>query len=83
MPPARAGQLLNKRFTGYVNWWRSRHRIHVPQALAGVVADIKAQRPDHIALTGDLVNVALPQEFERAAQWLAAFDSSDRITGPT
>ena len=80
MPTARAGQLLNKRATGYVNWWRNRVHLHVPQALAGIVADIKAQRPDHIALTGDLVNVALPEEFRRAAAWLAAFDRPDRLT---
>lgn len=80
MPPARLGQLLNKRVTGYYNWWRHRVHLHLPGALAGVVADIKAQAPDHIALTGDLVNVALPQEFRRAAQWLEAFDRPDRIT---
>jgi 3',5'-cyclic AMP phosphodiesterase CpdA len=80
MPVARPGQLLNKRATGYYNWWRHRVHVHVPEALAGIVADIKAQRPDHIALTGDLVNVALPQEFERAARWLEAFDTPDRIT---
>ena len=73
-------QLLNKRATGYFNWWRHRVHLHVPEALAGIVADIKAQKPDHIALTGDLVNVALPQEFRRAADWLAAFDAPDRIT---
>src|ERR1700744_6612857 len=70
MPEARPGQLLNKRATGYYNWWRHRVHVHVSEALAGIVADIKAQQPDHIALTGDLVNVALPQEFKRAAQWL-------------
>jgi 3',5'-cyclic AMP phosphodiesterase CpdA len=80
MPHARPVQLLNKRATGYYNWWRHRVHLHVPEALAGVVADIKAQKPDHIALTGDLVNVALPQEFRRAAEWLAAFDTPDRIT---
>jgi 3',5'-cyclic AMP phosphodiesterase CpdA len=80
MPPARAAQLLNKRATGYFNWWRHRVHLHVPEALAGIVADIKAQKPDHIALTGDLVNVSLPQEFRRAADWLAAFDRPDRIT---
>jgi hypothetical protein len=37
--------------------------LHVPEALAGIVADIKAQQPDHIALTGDLVNISLPTEF--------------------
>jgi 3',5'-cyclic AMP phosphodiesterase CpdA len=80
MPTARAAELLNKRATGYVNWWRNRVHLHVPEALAGVVADIKAHKPDHIALTGDLVNVALPEEFRRAAAWLAAFDRPDRIT---
>jgi 3',5'-cyclic AMP phosphodiesterase CpdA len=80
MPPARAGELLNKRATGYFNWWRNRVHLHVPEALAGIVADIKAMKPDHIALTGDLVNVALPEEFRRAADWLAAFDSPERVT---
>ena len=69
MPEARPGQLLNKRATGYFNWWRNRVDIHRPEALAGIVADIKAKQPDHIALTGDLVNVSLPQEFARAAEW--------------
>jgi len=80
MPPARIGQLLNKRATGYANWWRHRVHLHVPQALAGIVADIGAQQPDHIALTGDLVNVALPQEYRRAAQWLAELGPADRVT---
>ena len=80
MPQARPAQLLGKRATGYLNWWRNRCRIHVPEALAGIVADIKAQRPDHIALTGDLVNVSLPEEFRRAAAWLAAFDDPARLT---
>ena len=80
MPAARVSQLLNKRATGYFNWWRNRAHIHVPEALAGIVADIKARKPDHIALTGDLVNVSLPQEFRRAADWLAAFDAPDRLT---
>jgi 3',5'-cyclic AMP phosphodiesterase CpdA len=80
MPAARVGQLLNKRATGYYNWWRHRVHLHVPEALAGIVADIKARAPDHIALTGDLVNVALPQEFRYAAEWLAAFDRPDRLT---
>jgi 3',5'-cyclic AMP phosphodiesterase CpdA len=80
MPRARVGQLLNKRATGYANWWRNRVHLHVPEALAGIVADIKAENPDHIALTGDLVNVALPQEYARAAKWLAEFGPPDRIT---
>ena len=77
MPQARPQQLFSKRATGYVNWWRHRVHVHVPEALAGIVADIEAQQPDHVALTGDLVNVSLPQEFERAAQWLARLGPPD------
>ncbi len=80
MPGPRAAELLNKRITGYLNWRRHRVHLHVPEALAGVVADIKAQGPDHIALTGDLVNVSLPAEFRRAADWLADLGDPDHVT---
>ena len=57
--------------------------VHAPEALAGIVADIKAQKPDHVALTGDLVNISLPAEVRRAAEWLAGVGGPDRITvGP-
>src|ERR1043165_5651309 len=80
MPSARPAQLINKRVTGYYNWWRHRGHLHVPEALAGIVADIHAQQPDHIALTGDLVHVSLPQEFQRAAEWLVRLGPPDRVT---
>ena len=70
MPPARALELIGKRATGYINWWHGRVRLHVPQALTGIVADIKQSKPDHIALTGDLANISLPTEFSHAAEWL-------------
>jgi 3',5'-cyclic AMP phosphodiesterase CpdA len=80
MPAARARDLLGKRVTGYLNWWRHRVHLHVPEALAGIVADLEAQRPDHIALTGDLVNISLPDEFARASKWLAELGKPDGIT---
>lgn len=80
MPRVRLTNLLGKRVTGYANWWRSRVGLHRPEALAGIVADIKAEDPDHIALTGDLVNISLPEEFERASQWLAGLGPPARVT---
>ena len=44
MPQARVVDLLGKRATGYFNWWRNRVQLHRPEALAGIVADIKAQK---------------------------------------
>src|SRR5262245_31432107 len=80
MPRAGVTDLIGKRATGYINWRRSRVRRHVPQALAGIVADIKARNPDHIALTGDLVNISLPAEFNKAAQWLEALGAPADVT---
>ena len=80
MPQARAVDLLGKRATGYFNWWRNRVQLHRPEALAGIVADIGVQKPDHIALTGDLVNISLPDEFARASRWLATLGTPDRVT---
>ncbi len=35
-----------------------------------LVADLRAQRPDHVAVTGDLVNIGMAAEFQRAALWM-------------
>ena len=80
MPVARPWQLIGKRATGYLNWWRRRVQLHRPEALAGVVADIRAQAPDHVALTGDIVNISLPEEFERAASWLPSLGGPADVT---
>jgi len=79
MSTARPLDLLGKRVTGYLNWWRHRVHLHVPEALAGIVADLKAQKPDHVALTGDLVNISLPDEFARASKWLADLGRPEEI----
>ena len=39
---------------GYLNWTRNRHSIHRRDILDALVADMQAQKPDHIAVTGDL-----------------------------
>ncbi len=70
IPTPRLRELINKRGLGIINWYRRRHRHHHADVLAAIVADMKAQSPDHIAVTGDLVNVSLDVEFEGAARWL-------------
>ena len=59
-----------KRFMGYVNWKRGRERLNDMAMLARLVADLRAQKPDHVAMTGDAVNIALAAEFDRAASWM-------------
>src|ERR1700744_1714527 len=38
--------------------------------LKRLVDDFSAQRPDHVAVTGDLVNIGMGAEFQRAALWM-------------
>jgi 3',5'-cyclic AMP phosphodiesterase CpdA len=59
-----------KRALGFVNWHRKRRHIHLRSVADRLIADMKAQAPDHIALTGDLINIGLPVEYEAAAKWL-------------
>ena len=59
-----------KRFMGYVNWKRGRERLNDMAMLARLVADLRAHHPDHVAMTGDVVNIALAAEFHRAVAWM-------------
>lgn len=63
-------QLFGKRATGYVNWRRKRRHAHDMDILALIVADIRAQMPDHIACTGDVSHIGLPNEFKTAVTFL-------------
>lgn len=63
LPRPQLRQLLNKRLTGWFNWHRSRQDIHDMALLAELVADIREQKPDHVACTGDTCNIGLPSEW--------------------
>lgn len=69
-----------KRVLGYVNWVRKRRAAYRRDVLDSIVADLNAQRPDHIVVTGDLVNIGLPGELIQASAWLQALGSPKRIT---
>lgn len=69
-----------KRVLGYLNWRLKRRRIHLRSVVDRLTADIAAQRPDHVIVTGDLVNLGLPGEIARAAAWLDTLGGSDRVT---
>ena len=80
MPQVKRRELMNKRVLGYVNWHRGRKFVHRREILDLMTRDLAKQKPDHIAVTGDLVNLGLPEEFLRAADWLNQLGSPDRVT---
>jgi 3',5'-cyclic AMP phosphodiesterase CpdA len=80
LPSARWRDLAGKRALGYLNWTRNRHKYHRREVLDALVADMQAQRPDHIAVTGDLVNLALEAEFGPARAWLEGVGAPQHVT---
>jgi 3',5'-cyclic AMP phosphodiesterase CpdA len=80
LPAPRLRDLAGKRALGYLNWTRNRRRFHRRDVLDALVSDMQAQAPDHIAITGDLVNLALEAEFAPALKWLEGVGAPDRVT---
>lgn len=74
--------LMNKRALGYLSWVRNRQFRHRKEALDALVADCRRAAPDFTAISGDLVNISLAEEFSAAVQWLEGnFD--DAVTALT
>ncbi len=62
-----------KRVIGALSWKLRRHKLHDPAISEALVEDIKAAAPDHVAFTGDLLNISAHAEFLRAADWMENF----------
>lgn len=80
LPQVSYRELASKRVVGYVNWQRNRRRFITDGISGSIVTDIQAQGVDHIAVTGDLVNLALDGEVEMAKIWLEGLGSGENIS---
>ncbi|MBK0400288.1 metallophosphoesterase [Limibaculum sp. M0105] len=75
----RGAEFLSKRALSWLNWKRKRRRIQSPALCRMIVDDIHARSPDLIAMTGDLVNFALEEEFRRGRDWLERLGPPERV----
>jgi 3',5'-cyclic AMP phosphodiesterase CpdA len=80
LPSPRLSDLAGKRALGYLNWTRNRKKYYRRDVLDALVSDMQAQAPDHIAVTGDLVNLALEAEFAPARKWLERVGAPNRVS---
>jgi 3',5'-cyclic AMP phosphodiesterase CpdA len=80
LPPFRLRDLTAKRAMGFINWKRGRERRNDMGMLKRLVADLRSQKPDHVAMTGDVANIGLPQEFPPAAAWLQTLGSPQDVS---
>ena len=69
-----------KRGLGFLNWHRGRRFVHQKVVADAIAGDAVAQGADHIAVTGDLANIGLPQEYEAALSWLRALGDPEHVT---
>lgn len=70
LPPVLRRELVSKRITGYINWRRNRATHHDAATVSALVSHMEQHHPDHLAITGDLVNLGLDAEIETVRVWL-------------
>jgi 3',5'-cyclic AMP phosphodiesterase CpdA len=79
MPKLRRRELLSRRMFGFINWQRRKH-FHQRDVLDLLTADLLAQNPDHIAVTGDITNLGATEEYKAALKWLEILGTPDHVT---
>jgi 3',5'-cyclic AMP phosphodiesterase CpdA len=77
---ARWRDLANKRLLGYLSWRRRRRAEHRGEVLEALKRDLLETCPGHLVITGDLTQIALPDEFRQARVWLDSLGSPGDVT---
>lgn len=70
LPRLTLRELASKRITGFVNWHRNRRKHLLVNTLDLLLSDMRQRQPDHLMITGDLVNLATSIEIRLAGEWL-------------
>lgn len=71
LPNPSVTELLGKRLTGYINWKKKRKGTMGTKTLDAVMQSVEREKPHHLMLSGDIVNLSLDAEFEQAYKWIS------------
>ena len=80
LPPFTPRHWNVKRALGVVNWMRKRRTLHQAHVWNLIRDDLLAARPDHIIVSGDLINVGLPAEYVAALATLEGIGSPQHVS---
>lgn len=80
LPALSLVELASKRITGFVNWHRNRRRHMFANALDLLIGAVERHDPDHLAITGDLVNLATRIEIDSVACWLPRTGTPENVS---
>ncbi len=72
--------MLNKRFFSALSWFGKRRFIHDKAVTDHLISDMQTSQVDHVLVTGDLVNLSLPDEYTRAAHWLSTLGTPESVS---
>jgi 3',5'-cyclic AMP phosphodiesterase CpdA len=74
------GYALTKRLFSWSSWRRKRSKHHKKAVLDAITTDVAAWSPDHLVITGDLINFAADKEFAAARAWLESLGPAHDVT---
>lgn len=80
LPNIKRRELISKRITGYINWQRNRGKHLESTCLQDLLQHLNSIHTDHLAVTGDLVNLALDEEISTARTWLNLLGDSKDVS---
>ncbi|MEZ5840280.1 MAG: metallophosphoesterase [Hyphomicrobiales bacterium] len=80
LPRPQTRELVSKRAFGYLNWRANRHGAMLSGVLETLMEDIARSAPDHIVVTGDIVNLSLDAELPLARAWLTALGKPQDVS---
>jgi 3',5'-cyclic AMP phosphodiesterase CpdA len=80
LPAPALGELLSKRILGFLSWSLRRRSMYITPVLEALARDLAGAAPDHIAVTGDIINISLPGEFDHATRWLATLGCPENVS---
>ena len=80
VPPLAFGDFFGKRLIGHLNWVKRRAPVHDAALLDRIVSHLREREPDHIAVSGDLVNLGLESEIFRARKWLENIGAPEKVS---
>lgn len=79
-PRLRLRERFSKRQLSAWSWQRARREIQAGGVLQALLADLREHHPDHVAITGDITNFSLHEEFSAAANWLKTLGAPEAVS---
>lgn len=77
---AKVTDFLNKRISGGINLLAGRAKTHSQQTAQCALQTLAEQNCDHLVITGDLTNLALPSEFSGVKAMLNQYFRDEQMT---